>query len=510
METQGGSVYLKIATSMLVGILVFLFHLPFAQNSLFFDDSADYVRASEAAFFPTWLNTNSASPIELFRLRIEPSFRSHPWDYLYMAKDNAALRHFHGPVSFYALHFVRDFTTSARPERLLMSYVTSLTCALIVLVLAYLSVPLPLAAILALLAGVQSRYTEVSVDPSPHAWYMLFALCFLYFFARYLLTLRHRELYLAAAFFAVAFATLEFSVELIASVPLILFLILLFAKRPLPPWPAVWKPAGNAGALFLLITFLLWPGGWLRGGYFETYGILSATVVFKNHTAFGEKLTAGSIYQALFNGHAIFFLLTGLCVIGIAILLVRRRLSISTIVFASYSLAAFGLGIADHFRLNTYVSEYLLFLIATTGLVFVDLGCAFFHKTRSRQIFLLLFAGVITVGCYQEWRQRESAMAFRPWLTPILSGISEKVPSGETLLATDNWEALWLYLPQYRFEPTEAKNSSEPRSKWRATRIRYYIFDGAVSAPTGSHPLAVYSTYPGRTEVLWEAAESHK
>jgi hypothetical protein len=52
---------IEIGSCVLVAVLVFLFHLPFAQNTRLFDDSADYARASEAAFVPTWLNTNSTS-----------------------------------------------------------------------------------------------------------------------------------------------------------------------------------------------------------------------------------------------------------------------------------------------------------------------------------------------------------------------------------------------------------------------------------------------------------------
>jgi hypothetical protein len=506
-KAQSRPIYTTIGACVLVGFLVFLFHLPFTHNNLFFDDYADYIRASDSAFLPIWLNTNSASPVALFRLRHDQSFRAHPWDYLYMAKDNAALRHFHGPVFFYALHFARNISTSAQPAMLLTSFVSSLTCMLIVLALLHFTVPMPLAVLLALLAGVQSRYMEVSVLPSPHAWYMLFALCFLFFFTRYLLTTNSQELYFATVALALAFATLEFSVELIACIPLALCLIPFFTKCSLPLWPAVRKPVGKAAALFLLITFLLWPGGWLRGGYLEDYGVLSATVVFKNHAEFGGKLTAGALYQILFAGHTMLLLVTGLCAVGITILLVRRSMSIATIVFASYSLVAFGLGMVAHFRLNTYISEFLLFLIVTAGLVFADVGHNFFHQAFTRRVFLSMLALAVAIGCFTEWRKRETSLESRPWLTPIFNGIHEKVPAGETLLVTDDWEALWLYLPQYRFEPTAAKNSSEPRSKWRAAHIQYYLFDGAVPAPTGSSQLAVYSTYPGRTEVLWKAAE---
>src|SRR5580658_9051749 len=95
VDARGRSTPWAVGASVLVGVLVFLFNLPFAQNTLFFDDAADYIRAADAGFLATWLNTNSASPVELVHLRSEEGFRAHPWDYLYMHGDNTALRHFH-------------------------------------------------------------------------------------------------------------------------------------------------------------------------------------------------------------------------------------------------------------------------------------------------------------------------------------------------------------------------------------------------------------------------------
>jgi hypothetical protein len=231
---------------------------------------------------------------------------------------------------------------------------------------------------------------------------------------------------------------------------------------------------------------------------------LASTVVFKNRAEFGGRPTAAGIYGILYAGHTVLFLTTVLCVVGFIVLLVLRRLSIPTIVFASYSLAAFGLGVADHFRLSNYISEFLLFLLATAGLMFVDLERAFVPSALSRRVLLSAFCAIVAVGCFTEWRQRADAMKFRPWLTPLLSGIRDNVPAGKTVLVTDDWEALWLYLPGYRFEPTAAKNSSEPRSKLRATQASYFLFDGSVPPPPGSSALAVFPTYPGHTEILWK------
>ena len=487
-----------------IALLVFLFHMPFAGNTLFFDDAADYVRAADDGWMAVWWNTDSASPLQLMTLRRQAEFRAHPWDTLYARNDNAALRHFHVPLSFYPLHLCRLLTRSEAPVRLMTSSVTALTCGLLVIVLAILSVPLPLAVSAALLAGLQSRYIETSTDPSPHSWYMLFAFSFLFLFTLYLLTRRPASLYLASIALALAVATLEFSVELVASVPLALALVALTGPGRLPPWrlcaPVLLRGAG----IGLLVTFVVWPGGWLRGGYLESYGVLSATVLFKNKSAFGERLAAGVIYQALLAHHLIFLLLILFCAFGLAVLFLLRSASIAAVVFASYSLIAFGLGVADHFRLGTYVSEFLLFLIATSALVLSDLLDLPAIRSRGRQAGALAAALLLLTGCASEWRQRNAATATRPWLRPIFAGLCIHVPPGEVLLVDNDREALALYLPRYRYEPAERGGSAAPRLPTRNGATRYALLDAAVMPPAGSRHLAQWPAAPGHARVLWQ------
>ena len=206
---------MAISLGLLVTFLVFLFHSQYAKSNYLLSDSADYRRAANTPFLQLYLNTDSASPLELYQMRHSPDFRSHPWDYLYFSNDNAAIRHFHTPVSFYAMHAVSLVSSADTGQRKLTSLVTALTCGVVVVGLFAFGLPLPVAALLGLVAGIQSRNTEVSVDPSPHSWYMLFAVLFLFAFARYFRTHEFRTLAVAAVFLGCAFATLEFSLELI-------------------------------------------------------------------------------------------------------------------------------------------------------------------------------------------------------------------------------------------------------------------------------------------------------
>ena len=284
METEigGGSPHsvrlgLPAVFAFFVALLVFLFHTPYLKSNYLLSDSADYLRAAQSPFIGTYLNTNSATPVHLLSLRNDPEFRTHPWDYLYFHGDNAADSSFPRSLQFlcdaccYAGEFRQQESTCP------LSLVTAATSGVIVLGLFWFGVPLPVAAMLALVAGIQSRYTEVSADPSPHGWYMLFAVCFLFTFAAYLRNRRMPTLLVSVVFLAFAFATLEFSLELVASIPVALVVLWLEDRSRLREPKALLISILKAIPVFLVATFILWPGGWLRGRILESYGVTGAT-----------------------------------------------------------------------------------------------------------------------------------------------------------------------------------------------------------------------------------------
>lgn len=487
---------------LLVTVLVFLYHAQFSKSDYLLSDSADYVRAARAPLKGTYFNTDSLSPMQLFALRNDPVFRSHPWDYLYVRDDNSALRHFHSPFSFYAMHAVSKISPHDKNQRVVSSLVTAATCAAIVAGLIAFDVPLVLAILLALLAGVQSRYTEVSINPSPHGWYMFFAVLFLFTFALYLRKSRFSTLVIASIFLAFAFATLEFSLELVASIPFAVLCVWLVQGRTFADLKTLLLSMLKVVPVFCLTTFILWPGGWLRGGYLESYGVTGATVLLKNKAAFGEKLTAADLYQKLFPSHEVLLLLFLLCIAGGLYLLLRRRLSAVTIVFCSYTVIAFGLGVADHFRLDTYISETLLFLLVSTVLLLND-GLRLLDGVP-RRLAIAAAALVFALAGVQELTARQPAALYNAWLAPILQGVSEEVPAGEKILVNDNWEAYAAYLPGYQFEPTLSRLDVTPRSGDRTQGIRYFLLDSSAPSIPNTKLLRTFPTYiPSHTVSIY-------
>jgi hypothetical protein len=521
----------RFLVALLIALFVFFLHLPQTRDSLLFDDAADYMRAAQAPIVSTWLNTNSVTPLEILHRRSsDPDFGKHPWFSLYLAGDNAALRHFHTPVTAYILHIVRGFFSSDQCARVLWSVAGALLCGLLYLVLAEFSVPLIVAALIALYAGVQTTLIEVSVDPTPHVWFLLFALSFLYFLARYFVSQRPRDLYLSAVVLAFAVATLEFSLELIFTVPLAVTVLWITRREALPPRSIALKSALRAFAVFLASTFVIWPGGWIRGGYLECYGILGASVLTRNKGYHTRSLANHVLFKAS-SGHASIWILAGLGLAAGLWMLFTKRLSIPSIVFASCAVFAFGLGVADHFILSTFFFEFALILMATAGLILGDLfrelkGANWLPSSTStlaRQACFALVCALLLVGSVFELRpaHRSEFWDDRAWLANVFAGIRQQVPAGATVMAINDHQALSLYLPQYHVvfwpdyhsQPEDITPFLVSSSLLRPGEGYYGIGIQQEVMPAGAQTLGIYPMRPeskatpeipgGNHEFLW-------
>jgi hypothetical protein len=508
--------------ALAVALFVFFLHLPQTQDSILFDDAADYMRAARAPIVSTWLNTNSVTPLKHFHLRrSDPEFGQHPWFLLYIERDNAALRHFHTPVTTYILHIVREFFSTDQCARVLWSIAGALLCGFLYFILVESAVPLIVAALIAIFAGVQASFIEVSVDPTPHVWYLLFGLGFLYLFARYLASHRARDLYLAAVVLAFAVATLEFSLELMFAIPLALAILWVVRRDDLPERSVALNTALKAAAVFFASTFVIWPGGWIRGGYLECYGILSASVLQRNKGPQHTQHLASKVFGNASSGHTSVWILVAVGVAAGLWLLFRKRLSIPSVVFASCAIFAFGLGVADHFILNTFFFESAVILMAAVGLILGDL----FAELRSsdgassnvpgwvRPACIALVSILLVVGSALECspKLRSEQWGTRAWLGGVFNGVRQLVPPGATVIAANNREAFSLYLPEYHFvfapdyhtPPEEIIRLSNSSSVWRPGQEHYGVCIVEEYIPSGAETLGVFPASKGNNEFLW-------
>jgi hypothetical protein len=392
------------------------------------------------------------------------------------------------------------------------------------LILTDSSLPLIVAALLAFFVGVQASLIELSVDPTPHAWYLLSALGFLFLFARYLTNHRPRDLYLAAISLALAVATLEFSLELFAAIPVSLVILWLTKRQSLPARSAAVKPTLKACAVFLLTTFVIWPGGWLRGGYLECYGILSAYVLHRNTVAHPHPHRFPvNFFNKAWTGHASVWILVAIGILAGLWLLFRKRLSIPSVVFSSCAVFAFGLGVADHFLLNTYFFESAVMLLAAVGFIlgdfFADLKQAEGSSSRmpgwGRPVLIGLVASLIVVGSTLECSpaHRADAWSTRPSIAVIVAGVRQIVPAGATVMTANNREAFSLYLPEYHIvfspdyhlQPEDILHFMNTTPLWRPGEDHYGIGIQRGGIPANAEILRVFQTSNRYNELLWRA-----
>jgi hypothetical protein len=508
--------------ALVVALFVFFLHLPQTRDSILFDDAADYMRAAQSPIVSTWLNTNSITPLKLFHLRrSDPEFSQHPWFLLYVEHDNAALRHFHTPVTFYFLHIVRGFFSTDQCARVLWSIAGAVLCGFVYFILAESAVPIIVAALIAIFAGVQASFIEVCVDPTPHVWYLLFALGFLFLFARYLTRHLARDLYLSAIVLAFAVATLEFSLELIFAIPLTVATLWVIRRESLPARSIAVNTALKAGAVFLASTFAIWPGGWIRGGYLECYGILSASVLQRNKGPQHTQHLASKVFGNASSGHTTVWILVAMGLAAGIWLLFRKRLSITSVVFASCAIFAFGLGVADHFILNTFFFESAVILLAAVGLILGDLcaelkganGASSTPPSWVRPVCIAIVSILLVVGSALECRPqlRAESWGTRAWLGGVFTGVRQLVPPGATIIAGNNREAFSLYLPEYHFvfaadyhtPPAEIIRLANSSSVWRPGEEHYGVCIVEEYIPTGAETLGVFPALKGNDEFLW-------
>ncbi len=510
---------------MVVALFVFFLHLPQTRDSVLFDDAADYMRAAQAPIVSTWLNTNSATPFELFqRRKTDPEFGRHPWFTAYTEGDNAALRHFHTPVTFYLLHIVRRFFSTDRCARVLWCVAGALVCGLFYFILTYSALPLFMVALLTFFVAVQASLIETSVDPTPHVWYILFALGFLFLLSRYLTNHRPRDLYLAAVLLALAVASLEFSLELFAAIPVSLVILWLTRRQDLPARSAAVRSALKACGVFLISTFVIWPGGWIRGGYIECYGILSAYVLHRNTVAHPHPHRFPvNFFNKAWTGHASVWILVTIGILAALWLLFRKRLSIPSVVFSSCAVFAFGLGVADHFLLNTYFFESAVMLLAAVGFILGDLftdlkraeGASSRTSAWGRLVLEGLICCLIVIGSALECspEHRAELWSTRPSIAEIVASVRQLVPAGATVMTANNREAFSLYLPEYHIvfspdyhlQPEDILHFMDTTPLWRPGEDHYGIGIQRGGIPADAEILRVFQTSNRYHELLWRS-----
>jgi hypothetical protein len=458
---------------------------PLCTNDVLRLDNADYSRAVRSGFWSVYTESQSVTLPQLVRLMQDnPQASQHPMDYLTQAEDPWAVRHYHVPLSFYHGSVLSSMRAPNRAYRIGSLIVALITCA--VLYFLILRLVGPVASAIVALVATNPCFIAAATDYSPHIWFILCAATFLFLFARFLESENTVDLFASCIAFALATSALELSPGLLPAA----FCALLLSK---PSWLKMafrtrgWlKVAGQTVLVYVASCFLLWPGGFLRGGYVKSYGVFVTLALFKRSGMYGPS-TPASVYARLFGSNPALLLLVvvGLC--AGCVLLWRGRMPKSLSVVIVYSLLAFGLNLGTAFLNKTYAAETITFLSLSA-----TLALWYWAVTAKRQRRALCIAvgclfcvaiGWQIVGAVSLWDPAMEILNGTPKprstevLTTAVKMASRVISADSTVLVNHEREMYALYLPQCHFDVTLAEKTVIPRSMERAAAIDFAIMD---------------------------------
>lgn len=457
---------------------------PLCTDALHLSDSADYLRAARRGVWANYTDKDSTSLWSFLEKYLrDREFRDHPWAQLMRDGDIAALRHFHVPLFIYPHAVLARLSASDRSHRILTSAVVAIALGVAFACLRRMGVRLAYALVGILVLSTSAPLLAITAEISPYPMYFVFATLLLYLAGGPDDFGRSRRLLAAALVGAAAIVTLEFSVLLalailahaIAEPHCRHALVQLTTYRS---WarPAVWMMAG---------LFVLWPAGFLKGGYLLSYGVYAFIVVMRR-TEYYETASYDAMLQRLGSGDLLLgaaYLVAGLAA---SLWVWRRSADKPSRVFGAYCLCALAQGIGNNFRNETYVAHYLFFMWLVAILALED---AARRRPRLELGYLSSLAGIVLLAVWLPAQLRFSAVR-KAELADTSARIKEAIgllrafyPPKTVFLTNRHYEALGAYAPEFSFEPGRWQGKLVPRAPMKG-RLHVLLVDSrALTTP---------------------------
>jgi hypothetical protein len=467
-----------LTIAIVIAVSAFAVRIPLCSDDYLRSDAADYLRAVQSGFIPSYLDLESTTfmdAVRLFMNKTGPG--AYPWDHLYRQGDASALRHFHVPASLYPHAIAAAHKASNRTHRLIAAAIGSVTCGMTAAYLLQAGVS-PLFAIgVGAVLAVNPVFVQATTDVSPHPAFLLVSISFLFAFSRFLREGSHTALATSGVLLGIAVAILELSPALIVAAAL----AYLYTRwRGAVHYPRPARLLIITAATGLAAALIAWPGGFTRGGYLTAYGVFAAQALFRRNELFGSRPGWQIIYDRLFQNDA---LLAAACVAGVAglaILVWRKRIGPDIALFALYTVIAFLLNFGNGFRNATYASEVVVFAIIAAGVFFSHIYN--FAYGWPKRAVPAVYMGLIVISSARSVPRAPGEHA-PDAVAQAIQTLPAIVPSNTTLLVNSDREVYAAYLPQFHFEATDQASSMVPRPLQRSREFQYLIVDESQLAP---------------------------
>jgi hypothetical protein len=465
-----------LTMGLLLVLGAFAYSARYCDDSVFTSDAVDYLHAANRGFWVNYLDTGSAGLWGLVSISLKhPEARSGLWDYLDRNGDVAADLHFHVPFGLYPNMAAAFFGASDRAQRLVNAWEVGLIASIVFGGLRLAGARTSLALFTAAFVTVSPAMVNTATDVSPHAAFLAAMLVAAFALAHFLETGNKISLLASAGVFAAAAAALELSI--VAAVA--------FCAAS-GPWllRAGWRKIApmlkQAALVFLAVLFLLWPGGWIRGGYALSYGVFIFQALVRRGTYFGNDSLAVTWMRGG-QGSALILVVIAMAAVAAMLLLSQKRFSAYLQVSGWLAAAFAGQGMLNHFRNPAYASHF----IVTAGVFSALCLQRWFDLTSGAPRYAVRAAAaagaLLTVFGARGWpalcrhrQQEQSAASARA--EQVIGYVRQNLPGGATVIS-NKYNGVWkLYIPGLRVEKSASTDNLEPQA-WETLREYPVIAD---------------------------------
>jgi Dolichyl-phosphate-mannose-protein mannosyltransferase len=410
------------------------------STGLFGYDESDYMYAAQFGPAAHWLDLEAMPLVEYVRIGLgrgrDPQQRQAISELSRAGKDPNVYRHWHGPVYWYWLGFVTNFTQDEHALRWLSLFFPIITA--ITLYFGTLRIlpedSGPLAAILSAALFLWSPVTLETTELAPHLAFVFFTLTSLLFLSKVMVDGTRRDWYAAVVAAGVAFCTLEVTFVLVA-------VLAIGAWRKRAALALDLRFCVTSIAAFITTVLVIWPAGLLKLTFAKAYLFMAYLALFRK-TAWGNVGFAGAWAQRF----ALSPLEWILILVGLVLFVRRRRQPSARAVepFVWFAL----LMVLTLLRVNgegpRYSTPYLFALDVVAGWMIASALSFYEFKARYAAVLGL----IALLGAVSAWKLNSHHPGDNPRLRSILATIHSRGLENMSILAPqDDLPILHYYLP---------------------------------------------------------------
>jgi hypothetical protein len=282
-----------IVLFFLTGICALTYQSVIPRHSFSYDE-ADYMLAASKGLYTNYMDASAIPFFQFLEVGINRGLQKENTtplsEFIRTSGDITIYRHYHGPLSLYALTLWRHFVDQSEYSLRWISLLFSIA-SVIAIYLSTFYLPNERTRLGAVLASILllCSYPNIitATEISTHAVYVLVTIVALFFMAKLLQTRHLRYWYLAIVALALSCAATEYSAILFVTFAACVLVQRAEIFAGLPDGTDK-KVLALSAALFIVTILIVWPGAWLKLTLVRNYVVMAYLTIARSGE-FGEQ-----------------------------------------------------------------------------------------------------------------------------------------------------------------------------------------------------------------------------